>query len=84
MLAAVGVDPSLVDARRVLAAIAVDAGAAPTARVRAAVALLRDRKPDKPPGKKATAEAEAAAAAGGLDEWLGNPAWPNGRRPGSA
>jgi hypothetical protein len=80
-LAELGVDPALIDPKRILAAIACDTDAAPSARVAAAKALLgqRDRGPVevKEPGtdkaeartsKKAVA-ARAAATAGLDSDW---------------
>jgi hypothetical protein len=48
-IAAVGVDPDLVDPKRVLAGIAVDETAPPTARVAAAKALLAANVAQLPP-----------------------------------
>jgi hypothetical protein len=87
-LAELGLDPRLLDPRRVLAAIAADADAPATARVNAARALLRQRdqgqaetKGKDKPGTKKAAAARAAAAAGGPASQWGSDLWPDGRRP---
>jgi hypothetical protein len=84
-LAELGIDPALIDPRRILASIASDADAPASARVSAARALLleqRGRAPAemKQPGKdkaearpsKKAAAARAAATAGGAGTLWGS------------
>jgi hypothetical protein len=87
-LAELGLDPRLLDPRRVLAAIAADTDAPASARVNAARALLAQRdqgqaetKGKDKPGTKKAAAARAAAAAGGPASQWGSDLWPDGRRP---
>jgi len=83
-LAAIGVDPRLINPMNILAAIAADPSAAPTARVMAIRVLLRERNPEPPSkgrarsSKKARA-ARAAARAGGRKSGWGGDLWPDGR-----
>ena len=65
LLAAVGVDPALIDPKRILAAIASDANAAPTARVRAAMALIERPEKQGPQLSKKIRDQQAADTAGG-------------------
>jgi hypothetical protein len=60
-LAEIGIDPALVDPRRVLASIAGDADAPPTARVAACKALLGQR--DQEPAEDSAAGSDVAARA---------------------
>jgi hypothetical protein len=87
-LAELGLDPRLLDPRRVLAAIAADTDAPASARVNAARALLAqsvqgqaETKGKDKPGTKKAAAARAAAAAGGPASQWGSDLWPDGRRP---
>src|SRR5262245_7542299 len=85
-LAAIGVDPALINPMNILASIAADPSAAPTARVMAIRVLLRQRNPEPPrkgrarSSKKARAQ-RAAARAGGRGTPWGDDLEPNGRRP---
>jgi hypothetical protein len=68
-LAAVGIDPALIDPKRILAAIAVDESAAPTARVRAAMALIQRPKKEAPQLSKKDRDQQAADTAGDGTDW---------------
>ena len=76
-LAAIGVDPAMINPMNILAAIAADLSAPATARVAAAKALLRQRDPGPPSkgkvrsSKKALAQ-RAAGRAGGRDTAWGD------------
>src|SRR5262245_35051858 len=82
-LAAIRVDPVMINPMNILAAIAADPSAAPTARVMAIRVLLRQRElPSKGrarSSKKALAR-RAAARAGGRGTPWGDDLEPNGRR----
>ena len=71
-LAQRGIDPALVDPRRILAAIAVDESAAPTARVRAAMALIQRPQKQEPPLPKKVRDVEEAEQAGTGGDWQGD------------
>ena len=85
-LAGIGIDPALVDPRRVLASIAGDADAPASARVAAAKALLDERrnpaetKQPKAEPKRLVAQRAAASAGGAGSGWGDDLAWSNGLR----
>src|SRR5262245_53894405 len=74
-LAAIGVDPAMINPMNILAAIAADLSAPATARVAAAKVLLRQRDPGPPrkgnarSSKKALARRAAAHAGGRGTAW---------------
>ena len=83
-LAELGLDPALLDPRRVLAEIASDKNAPASARVSAAKALLEQTKqPDKGKAEpKRVLAQRAAATAGGMGSgWGDDLAWSSGGRP---
>jgi hypothetical protein len=86
-LANIGVDPALVDPRRVLASIAGDVDAPASARVSAARALLDNPTAPKQPGKgkgepkRVIAQRAAATAGGAASGWGDDLAWSSGGRP---
>ena len=86
-LAELGLDPALLDPRRVLAEIASDKNAPASARVSAAKALLEQTKqPDKGkaedrPSKRVLAQGAAATAGGVGSGWGDDLAWSSGGQP---
>jgi hypothetical protein len=61
-LAALGVDPALIDPRRILASIAGDADAPASARVAACKALLAPHDPERPDHSSAGSDAVSVRA----------------------
>jgi hypothetical protein len=83
-LAELGLDPALLDPRRVLAEIASDKNAPASARVAAAKALLDERrnpaetKQPKAEPKRVVAQRAAASAGGAGSGWGDDLAWSTG------